>query len=101
MVDKTAATTLALTLASLLISSANAQNMSKLEGYHPKPRIEARYGRVIRSEADRHRDPLGIIQRQGVSSLHGGMGNMGGGSGRSANTGVGLGAHGNSQGPRF
>jgi len=46
------------------------------------------------------RDPTGILRGQGVSSLHGGMGNMGGGSGRSANTGIGLGGIGASQGAR-
>lgn len=47
------------------------------------------------------RDPTGILRGQGVSSRHGGMGNMGGGSGRSANTGVGLGGIGANQGARF
>ena len=47
------------------------------------------------------RDPTGILRGQGVSSLYGGMGNMGGGSGRSANTGVGLGGIGANQGARF
>ncbi|GJE61254.1 hypothetical protein MPOCJGCO_3375 [Methylobacterium trifolii] len=46
------------------------------------------------------RDPTGILRGQGVSSLYGGMGNMGGGSGRSANTGIGLGGIGASQGAR-
>jgi len=79
----------------------SAQSRSVQDGYHHSHRHEVRKHRAVRSPADRHRDPLGIIQGQGVSSLYGGMGNMGGGSGRSANTGVGLGAHGNSQGPRF
>ena len=47
------------------------------------------------------RDPTGILRGQGVSSRHGGIGNMGGGSGRSANTGVGLGGIGANQGARF
>jgi len=46
------------------------------------------------------RDPNGAFRSQGISSLHGGMGNMGGGTGRSANTGVGLGGLGASQGAR-
>ena len=46
------------------------------------------------------RDPAGTLRGQGVSSLYGGMGNMGGGSGRSANTGIGLGGIGASQGAR-
>ena len=46
------------------------------------------------------RDPTGILRGQGVSSLYGGVGNMGGGSGRSANTGIGLGGIGASQGAR-
>jgi hypothetical protein len=80
---------------------AMAQKASSKKAKRYAPRVEAVQPHAIRSEADRQRDPLGIIQRQGISSLYGGMGNMGGGSGRSANTGVGLGAHGNSQGPRF
>ncbi len=47
------------------------------------------------------RDPTGILRGQGLSSRYGGMGNMGGGSGRSANTGVGLGGIGANQGARF
>lgn len=47
------------------------------------------------------RDPTGILRGQGISSRHGGIGNMGGGSGRSANTGVGLGGIGANQGARF
>ena len=35
-----------------------------------------------------------------VGGRDGGMGNMGGGTGTSSNTGVGMGAHGNTQGPR-
>ncbi len=46
-------------------------------------------------------DPTGILRGQGISSRHGGIGNMGGGSGRSANTGVGLGGIGANQGARF
>ena len=53
---------------------------------------------IPRSEA--RRDPTGLLRGQGVSSLYGGMGNMGGGSGRSANTGIGLGGIGASQGAR-
>ncbi|WP_162559806.1 hypothetical protein [Methylobacterium radiodurans] len=47
------------------------------------------------------RDPTGILRGQGISSRYGGIGNMGGGSGRSANTGVGLGGIGANQGARF
>lgn len=78
-----------------------AQARGPFDGLHPRHHAQGDRFRAVRGEAERIRDPLGLIQRQGVSSRHGGMGNMGGGSGRSANTGVGLGAHGNSQGPRF
>lgn len=47
------------------------------------------------------RDPIGILRGQGISSRYGGMGTMGGGSGRSANTGIGLGGIGANQGARF
>jgi hypothetical protein len=85
----------------LMVGPAMAQKAGVKKNKRYAPRIEAVQPKALRSDADRQRDPLGIIQRQGISSLYGGMGNMGGGSGRSANTGVGLGAHGNSQGPRF
>lgn len=91
----------ALTVGTFMAGPAMAQKAGSKKNKGHALRIEAVQPKSMRSEADRQRDPLGIIQRQGVSSLYGGMGNMGGGSGRSANTGVGLGAHGNSQGPRF
>lgn len=82
-------------------SATFAQAQGSFDGFHPRHHAQGDRHRAMRHEAERSRDPLGLIQRQGVSSRHGGMGNMGGGSGRSANTGVGLGPHGNSQGPRF
>lgn len=85
----------------LMAGPAMAQKVGFKKNKRHAPKIVEVQPKVLRSEADRQRDPLGIIQRQGVSSMYGGMGNMGGGSGRSANTGVGLGALGNSQGPRF
>lgn len=93
--------TLAMMVVALSVSDVNARKKGKSPGYRPPPQAQTWPAPGLRGRADLRRDPLGIIQRQGVSSLYGGMGNMGGGSGRSANTGVGLGAHGNSQGPRF
>lgn len=90
-----------LIVGSLMAGPVMAKESGVKKNKRHAPRIEVVQPNSMRSESDRQRDPLGIIQRQGVSSLYGGMGNMGGGSGRSANTGVGLGAHGNSQGPRF
>lgn len=64
------------------------------------PTYRAAEQRVDADRMERRRDPTSILRGQGVSSLHGGMGNMGGGSGRSANTGIGLGGLGASQGAR-
>ena len=60
----------------------------------PEQIVEGPRGPARRGEANT------VFRSQGVSSLHGGMGNMGGGTGRSANTGVGLGGIGASQGAR-
>ncbi len=64
------------------------------------PTYRAAEQRVEAQTTNPRRDPTGILRGQGVSSLYGGMGNMGGGSGRSANTGIGLGGLGASQGAR-
>ncbi|KQP86565.1 hypothetical protein ASF60_21370 [Methylobacterium sp. Leaf113] len=98
MINKAASISVAFSILMALPAFAGEPARRKSRPFRP-PITEPPH--AVRSEADRRRDPLGIIQRQGVSSLYGGMGNMGGGSGRSANTGIGLGAHGNSQGPRF
>ncbi len=83
-----------------LVLPATAAQSGQRNGRHVQPRIEAQHTGSIGSYGQQPRDPAGILRGDGVSSLYGGMGNMGGGSGRSANTGVGLGAHGNSQGLR-
>lgn len=64
------------------------------------PTYRAQEQRVEAETINPRRDPTGILRGQGVSSLYGGMGHMGGGSGRSANTGIGLGGLGASQGAR-
>ncbi len=98
MIVKTA---LAAALALALVPSLASAQGSRWTGYGDSRGIVAppqtvEFGREISP-----RDPTGILRGQGISSRHGGIGNMGGGSGRSANTGVGLGGIGANQGARF
>ncbi len=80
--------------------AASAQN-GRWSGYGDSRGIVAPPQTVEFGRGIGPRDPTGILRGQGISSRHGGIGNMGGGSGRSANTGVGLGGIGANQGARF
>jgi len=67
---------------------------------NPAPSFRAPEQIVEIPRGPARREANTVFRSQGVSSLHGGMGNMGGGTGRSANSGVGLGGIGASQGAR-
>lgn len=97
MISKTARAAFALSLAPTL---AVAQG-GRWSGYGDNRGIVAPPQTVEFGRGPGPRDPTGILRGQGVSSRHGGIGNMGGGSGRSANTGIGLGGIGANQGARF
>lgn len=86
----------------LLVGPATAQSRSKpIYKHQPTVGSPGQYSGFQGTPDRSHRDPTGILRGQGRSTLYGGMGNMGGGRGLSANTGIGLGNHGASQGLRF
>lgn len=98
MIGKTA---LVAAFALALVPSLAGAQGGRWSGYGDRRGIVAPPQTVEFGRAVGPRDPTGILRGQGISSRHGGIGNMGGGSGRSANTGIGLGGIGANQGARF